>query len=116
MIWDLPPEVQNSLESAARNEALLSQEGHGYLPKTPEDAARFNPHEWVLEAMRRAYVMGKTSCAELASDLEAEAEHCLSVLAGVDTHDVNLRDHQEAWAAIESFAAKVRAAERNGPG
>lgn len=59
-------EVQNGLESVARDEALLSQEGHNYLPKTPEEAARFNPHEWVLEAMRRAYVMGRTAGAREA--------------------------------------------------
>ena len=63
MDWNLTTEVQSSLESVARDEALLSQEGHGYLPKTPEEAARFNPHEWVLEAMRRAYVMGRTAGA-----------------------------------------------------
>ena len=61
MDWNLTTDVQNSLERLARDEALLSQEGHDYLPKTPEDAARFNPHEWVLEAMRRAYVMGRAS-------------------------------------------------------
>ena len=63
MDWNLTTEVQNALESVARDEALLSQEEYGYLPKTPEDAARFNPHEWVLEAMRRAYVMGRTAGA-----------------------------------------------------
>ena len=61
MSWNLPIEVEASLERVARDEALLSQEGHGYLPKTPEEAAIFNPHEWVLEAMRRAYVMGRTA-------------------------------------------------------
>lgn len=63
MDWNLTTEVQNSLESVARDEALLSQEAHGYLPRTPEEAAQFNPHEWVLEAMRRAYVMGRTAGA-----------------------------------------------------
>ena len=61
MDWNLTTGVQDSLESVARDEALLSQEGHSYLPKTPEEAARFHPHEWVLEAMRRAYVMGRTA-------------------------------------------------------
>lgn len=37
MDWNLTTEVQYSLESVARDEALLSQEGHGYLPKTPND-------------------------------------------------------------------------------
>ena len=61
--WGLATDVQKSLESVARDEALLSKYGHSYLPKTPEEAARFNPHEWVLEAMRRAYVMGRTAGA-----------------------------------------------------
>lgn len=59
MDWNLTTNEQNNLESIARDEALLSQEGHSYLPTTPEEAARFNLHEWVLEAMRRAYVMGR---------------------------------------------------------
>lgn len=48
----------------------------------------------------------------LGPALEDAAYDCLSALAGVDTHDVNLRDHGEAWAAIEAFATKVQAAER----
>lgn len=59
--WNILPHVELQLESVARDEALLSQEGHAYLPKTPEEAAQFNPHEWVLEAMRRAYSMGRTA-------------------------------------------------------
>lgn len=66
MSWNLSVQEQNSLESVARDEALLSQEGHTYLPKTPDEAARFVPHEWVLEAMRRAYVMGRTNGATKA--------------------------------------------------
>ena len=58
MNWKLTQQEESSLESAARDEALLSQQAHAYLPKTPDEASRFNPHEWVLEAMRRAYVMG----------------------------------------------------------
>jgi hypothetical protein len=59
--WKILPHVEAQLESVARDEALLSQEAHTYLPKTPEEAAAFNPHEWVLEAMRRAYSMGRTA-------------------------------------------------------
>ena len=66
MTWNLTTDEQNSLESVARDEALLSQEAHSYLPTTPEEAATFNPHEWVLEAMRRAYVMGRTAGARKA--------------------------------------------------
>lgn len=59
--WNLTTQEENRLESVARDEALLSQEAHSYLPTTPDEAARFNPHEWVLEAMRRAYSMGRTA-------------------------------------------------------
>lgn len=48
----------------------------------------------------------------LGPALEDAAYDCMSALAGVETYDVKLRDHPEAWAAIEAFAAKVRAAER----
>lgn len=66
MNWNLTTAVENSLESVARDEALLSQEAHSYLPTTPEEAERFNPHEWVLESMRRAYVMGRADGATKA--------------------------------------------------
>lgn len=52
--WDLTPQQEQRLDGIARDEALLSQERHAYLPTTPEEAATFTPHEWVLEAMRRA--------------------------------------------------------------
>lgn len=45
----------------------------------------------------------------LGTALEDAADDCLSALAGVETCDVNLRDHPDAWKAIEAFAAKVRA-------
>jgi len=69
MNWNLWNKVQNSLESVARDEALRSQEAHGYLPKTPEDAAKFSPHKWVVEAMRTAYVMG-----HVAGSMKARAK------------------------------------------
>lgn len=49
----------------------------------------------------------------LGPTLEAAAEECLSALAGIDTYDVNLRDHPGAWAAVEAFAAKVWAQGRD---
>lgn len=64
--WNLLPYEEATLLSTARDEALLTQEDHGYLPKTPEQAALFHPHEWVLEAMRRAYSMGRHAGAERA--------------------------------------------------
>lgn len=60
-IWNLTPQQERQLEDVARDEALLSQEGHAYLPTTPEESAEFKPHEWVLEAMRRAYSMGRSA-------------------------------------------------------
>lgn len=67
--WNLSASEQAKLERVARDEALLTQEAHSYLPTTPEEAERFNPHEWVLEAMRRAYSMGRT-----AGRIEARAD------------------------------------------
>lgn len=55
-----------------------------------------------------AAVRGSELTDLLGPALEDAAYDCLSALAGVDTHDVNLRDHPEAWAAIEAFAAKVK--------
>ena len=59
--WNILPHVERQLERVARDEALLSQERHSYLPNTPEEASGFTPHEWVLEAMRRAYSMGRVA-------------------------------------------------------
>ena len=64
--WNLLPHEEMKLLRAARDAALLSQEDHDYLPKTPEQADIFHPHEWVLEAMRRAYSKGRNAGAALA--------------------------------------------------
>ena len=48
----------------------------------------------------------------LGPALEEAAYDCMSALSGVNTYEVNLRDHPDAWAAVEAFAAKVQAAER----
>ena len=49
---------------------------------------------------------------QLGQALEDAAYECLMAMAGVETYDVSLRDHPQAWGAIEAFAAKVKAAER----
>jgi len=36
---------------------------------------------------------------------EAAVDELLCELAGIDTHDVNLRHHDKAWAAVEKFVA-----------
>ena len=59
--WSLLPHEEATLLSIARDEALLSQEDHDYLPKTTEQADVFHPHEWVLEAMRHAYSLGRVA-------------------------------------------------------
>ena len=59
--WNLLPHEEAKLLRTAREEALLSQEDHDYLPKTPEQADVFHPHEWVLEAMRHAYSLGRVA-------------------------------------------------------
>ena len=66
--WNLLPYEEMKLLRAARDEALLSQEDHDYLPKTPEQADVFHPHEWVLEAMRRAYSLGRQAGAHRARE------------------------------------------------
>ena len=57
--WNLLPHEEAKLRRIASDEALLSEERHPYLPKTPKEAEQFNPHEWVLEAMRHAYSLGR---------------------------------------------------------
>ena len=64
--WNLLPFEEAKLRRIAADEALLAKDDHDYLPKTPEEAERFSPHEWVLEAIRRAYSMGRHAGAERA--------------------------------------------------
>ena len=64
--WNLLPFEEAKLRRIAADEALLAKDDHDYLPKTPEEAERFSPHEWVLEAMRHAYSMGRHAGAERA--------------------------------------------------
>lgn len=66
--WNLLHHEEAKLLRTAREEALLSQEDHDYLPKTPEQADVFHPHEWVLEAMRRAYSLGRQAGAHRARE------------------------------------------------
>lgn len=61
-------------------------------PKTAQEAA---------EAFMRGVQQTETYC-QLTETL-------LSVLAGVDTHDTNLRDHPAAWAAVERYAEALAA-------
>ena len=59
--WNLLPFEEAKLRRIAADEALLAKDDHGYLPKTPEEAERFSPPEWVLEAMRHAYSLGRVA-------------------------------------------------------
>lgn len=61
--WNLLPHEEAKLLSVARDEALLAHADHAYLPSTPALAALFDPHEWVLEALRRAYSLGRQAGA-----------------------------------------------------
>lgn len=38
---------------------------------------------------------------------DAAGHQLLSELAGIDTHDVNLRDHSEAWEALERYDSAI---------
>ena len=64
--WNLLPHEEAKLLNIAREEALIAHADHDYLPKTAEQADVFHPHEWVLEAIRRAYSMGRHAGAERA--------------------------------------------------
>ena len=57
--WNLLPHEEAKLLNVARDEALIAHADHAYLPNTPALAALFEPHEWVREAMRRAYSLGR---------------------------------------------------------
>ena len=59
--WNLLPHEEAKLLNIAREEALIAHADHDYLPKTPEQADVFHPHEWVLEAMRHAYSLGRVA-------------------------------------------------------
>ena len=43
-----------------------------------------------------------------AHDNEDRISNALSELAGIDCHDVDLRDHPEAWKAMERFSRDER--------
>lgn len=43
-----------------------------------------------------------------AHDNEDRISNALSELAGIDCHDVDLRDHPEAWKAMERFSREER--------
>lgn len=66
--WNLLPFEEARLRRIATDEALLAKDDHGYLPKTPEEAERFSPHEWVLEAMRHAYSLGRVAGGHMARE------------------------------------------------
>jgi hypothetical protein len=57
------------LERAQRLQTVLAaHQDATELPNTPEEASGFTPHEWVLEAMRRAYSMGRVAGRSAAKE------------------------------------------------
>ena len=56
---------------------------------------------------------GSECSAGLGDELKDAVYFCLVDLASIDTRDTNLRDHPEAWAAIDAFVVKVRAIEKD---
>lgn len=52
--------MDNSIfERIASTEALETHEDHAYLPKNPEEAESFKPHDWVIKAIKVAYELGR---------------------------------------------------------
>lgn len=41
------------------------------------------------------------------AEIEGAATDCLEALAGVDTYDVSLRDHSDAWKAVDTFTQAI---------
>lgn len=70
---NLPLPVMNQLQRLARDEALISIERHDYLPVTPDEADRFHPHKWVMDALERAYCAGRMDGKEQARKAIREA-------------------------------------------
>ena len=58
--------TRNQAIEIARQRALNTREGHRYLPVTEADAATWEPHEWVIDAIRWA-----TMQCDLAATHEA---------------------------------------------
>ncbi len=53
-------EMEARLKHIAQEIALLNAGSHSYLPDTPEASKIFEPHKWVLEAMRYSYLVGRS--------------------------------------------------------
>ena len=50
-----------NLKILAQHHALISAGDHDYLPNDPIEASQFEPHQWVLDALKDAYNAGKQS-------------------------------------------------------
>lgn len=64
----MTPEIEAELLSCARLAAVAKQD-HDYLPKTAEEAETFQPHGWVLAAMRLAFGQGEISGVARATEI-----------------------------------------------
>lgn len=53
------PEQKARLLLIAQHCAQTSPERHDYLPSEKDDADKFQPHAWVLEAMELAFQLGR---------------------------------------------------------
>ena len=71
--------TRGRLLNLARSEAVTSNEGHSYLPKSLKESERFIPQAWVMRAIERSYEMGLQEGAE---DARTNIRLALGVRAG----------------------------------
>lgn len=74
---DMDDTVRDRLTTIARKAVISSTHRYNYMPATPEDAIGWQPHAWVVEAMRMVEVK---ACVEV-NDLNELLVHAESVQA-----------------------------------
>lgn len=87
----------------ARTFARMSQEPHSYLPKTRDDAERWMPHEWVIEALQDAALVRTGASPRNHAALKFAA--ALIPIRRAESH-INVID--EAFCVADLFVAKAR--------
>ena len=70
-IVKLPAETLAAIGLRAAIEAGKQEGARPYLPQSPAEAAEFKAHEWVLDAIQAAFVMGQ----QVGSDGRLYARH-----------------------------------------
>lgn len=51
----MPAFTDETIKALCKAAAFSSRADHSYLPQTEEERATFEPHDWVVKAVRQAY-------------------------------------------------------------